>query len=142
VLGSDPATAALLAASGTEYERLGGRVDVDPSRLAFSQLGVQTRLFTAATDGGLTRDGVIDVNGHITLGPELTQAVLAAAPALRAALERRGAAAEQIALPFTLAGRWPDVALRVDVASTLRTAASALDPRRLAWSLQRPLARG
>jgi len=142
VLGSDPAAAAVLAADATEYERLGGRVNVDPARLAFSQLGVQTRLFTAATDGGLTRDGVIDVSGRITLGPELTQAVLAAAPALRAALERRGTAAAQIALPFTLAGRWPDVALRVDVASTLRTAASALDPRRLAWSLQRPLARG
>jgi hypothetical protein len=78
----------------------------------------------------------------ITLGPKLTEALLAAAPALRSALEKSGAPSDAIALPFALEGRWPDVALSVDVASTLRTAGRSIDPRRLAWSLRLPLIRG
>jgi hypothetical protein len=141
-LADEPATAAELAAATTGYQRLGGRVEIDRVRLAFAELGAQTRLFTAVTSGGVARDGHIDVNGKVNLGPELTQALLAAAPALGAALEKGGAPRDAIALPFALEGRWPDVVLRVDVASTLRNAGRAIDPRRLVWSLRRPLARG
>jgi hypothetical protein len=141
-LAATPGAAAVLAASATDYRRLGGTVAIDPDRLTFSDLGVQTRLLAATTEGDLTRDGRIDARGSVTLGPELTQALLAAAPALRPALERSGEASDAIALPFVLAGRWPDVSLRVDVAATLASAARALDPRRLAWSFLRSPARG
>lgn len=131
-------TAAVLARSATDYERLGGTVSVEDGGLAFSSLGVETDLFGATTDGRIAADGGVDVTGRVVLAPSLSAALVAAAPAFGPIVARQ----EQVAFPFQLRGRWPDVHLEVDVAATLAKVAFELDPRRLAWALRPPGARG
>jgi hypothetical protein len=137
-LTGDAATAAVLARAATDYDRIGGTVSVEAGGLAFSSLGLETHLFGATTDGRLSADGGVDVTGRLVLTAELSRALASVAPALGPIVARR----EQVAFPFALRGRWPDVRLQIDVASTLEEVAVALDPRRLAWALRLPKVRG
>jgi hypothetical protein len=138
VLDGRADTAAVLARAATDYDRLGGTVSVAAGGLAFTGLGVATKLFGATIDGRISAGGGVDVTGRVALTPALSAALAAAAPALGPLVARR----EEVTFPFELRGRWPDVRLEVDVAATLAEVAFELDPRRLAWALRLPRTRG
>jgi hypothetical protein len=123
-----PALAATLALDATPFEDISGSVRIASGDLSFEELAVETALFKASAAGSLTRAGAVDARGTLTLTPAATTAIAQLVP--QAA--RLFGAGSTLEVPFTVAGTWPGVQVKVDVRTALARLARPLDPRRLA----------
>jgi hypothetical protein len=123
-----PALAAVLALDATPFEDISGDVTVAQGAVTFDGLQVATSLFAAKATGSVSRVGALDAHGTVTLTPAATAAIVALVPAS----ERMFAAGGKLDVPFAIAGRWPDVDLRIDVRTAIAGLMAPLDPRLLA----------
>jgi AsmA-like C-terminal region/Putative zinc-finger len=135
-----PALAALAAGDETTFAEIHSPVTIVSSRMRADDLFASTTGFAVAGHGSLALDGRVDFQGEVTASESITREILALAPGAGSLVGERG----EIAIPFRVAGTWPDVRVAVDVE---RLAARTLLRDRLArlfgWlmpALARPFA--
>ncbi|MBY0274614.1 hypothetical protein K2Z84_04670, partial [Candidatus Binatia bacterium] len=127
-----PALAAALAGDATPFEDISGDVSIAQGNVTFEGLQVETSLFQAKATGSVSRGGALDAHGTVALSPAATAAIVALVPQS----QRMFGAGGTLEVPFSVAGRWPDVDLRVDVRTAIARLMAPLDPRRLAIGLR------
>src|SRR5262249_41062179 len=121
---STPALGAALAGDATPFEDISGSVTIASGNLSFKDLAVETPLFQASAAGSLSRSGALDARGTVALTPAATAAVVALLPEARSVFGAGG----KLEVPFTVAGTWPNVQVKVDVRTALARLARPLDP--------------
>ena len=123
-----PALAAALSLDATPFQDISGEVTIAQGNVTFEGLNVETALFQAKATGSVSRGGALDAHGTVSLTPAATAAIVALVPQS----ERMFGAGGKLEVPFSLAGRWPDVDVRVDVRTAIARLMAPLDPRLLA----------
>lgn len=123
-----PALASALSLDATPFQDISGDVTIAQGNVTFDALNVETPLFQAKATGSVSRGGALDAHGTVTLTPAATAAIVALVPQS----ERMFGAGGKLEVPFSLAGRWPDVDVRVDVRTAIARLMAPLDPRLLA----------
>lgn len=123
-----PALAVALASDATPFEDISGNVTIAQGNVTFEGLQVDTSLFQAKATGSVSRGGALDAHGTVALTPAATAAIVALVPRSQGMFASGGT----LEVPFSLAGRWPDVDVRVDVRTAIARLMAPLDPRRLA----------
>lgn len=123
-----PALASALSLDATPFQDIGGSVAVANGAVTFDALAVDTPLFQAKAAGSVSRGGALDAHGTVTLTPAATAAIAALVPDA----QRLFAAGDKLEVPFSLAGRWPEVDVKIDVRTAIARLAAPLDPRKLA----------
>lgn len=127
-----PALAAALAGDATPFQDISGDVSIAQGNVTFEGLQVETSLFQAKATGSVSRGGALDAHGTVALSPAATAAIVALVPQS----QRMFGAGGTLEVPFSVAGRWPDVDLRVDVRTAIARLMAPLDPRLLAIGLR------
>jgi len=122
-----PALAAVLALDATPFEDISGAVALAGGSVTFEGLAVETSLFQASAMGSVSRAGAIEAVGTLALTPAATAAIVALLPEA----QRLFGAGAKLEVPFSIAGNWPDVAVRVDVHTAIARWVAPLDPRSL-----------
>lgn len=123
-----PALASALSLDATPFQDISGDVTIAQGNVTFEGLNVETALFQAKATGSVSRGGALDAHGTVSLTPAATAAIVALVPQS----ERMFGAGGKLEVPFSLAGRWPDVDVRVDVRTAIARLMAPLDPRLLA----------
>ena len=123
-----PALASALSLDTTPFEDISGDVTIAQGSVTFEGLQVATALFAAKATGSVSRGGALDAHGTVSLTPAATAAIVALVPES----QRMFGAGGRLEVPFSLAGRWPDVDVRVDVRTAIARLLAPLDPRLLA----------
>lgn len=123
-----PALASALSLDATPFRDISGNVTIAQGNVTFEGLQVETTLFQAKATGSVSRGGALDAHGTVSLTPAATAAIVALVPQS----ERMFGAGGKLEVPFSLAGRWPDVDVRVDVRTAIARLMAPLDPRLLA----------
>lgn len=123
-----PALAAALGGDATPFQDISGDVTIAQGNVTFEGLHVGTSLFQAKATGSVSRGGALDAHGTVALTPAATAAIVALVPQS----QRMFGAGGTLEVPFSVAGRWPDVDVRVDVRTAIARLMAPLDPRRLA----------
>jgi hypothetical protein len=123
-----PALAAVLAHSATPFEDISGDVTVAQGAVTFDGLQIATSLFAAKATGSVARSGALDAHGTVSLTPAATAAIVTLVPQSQQMFGAGG----KLDVPFSIAGRWPDVDVRVDVRTAIARLLAPLDPRLLA----------
>lgn len=122
-----PALAAVLAASSTSFEDITGEVAIAHGAVTFEELAVDTPLFQASAAGSVSRAGALEMHGTLALTPAATAAIVAILPETQRMFDASG----KLAVPFSVAGAWPDVSVKVDVRTAVAQLAAPIDPRKL-----------
>ena len=123
-----PALASALSLDTTPFDDISGDVTIAQGSVSFEGLQVATALFEAKATGSVSRAGALDAHGTVALTPAATAAIVALVPES----QRMFGAGGRLEVPFSLAGRWPDVDVRVDVRTAIARLLAPLDPRLLA----------
>ncbi len=122
-----PALAAVLTSNVTAFEDIAGTVAIAGGAVTFDGLAVETSLFQASAAGSVSRAGAIEAHGTLTLTPTATAAIVALLPET----QRMFGGGGKLEVPFSVAGAWPDVDVKVDVRSAVARLVAPLDPRTL-----------
>jgi len=123
-----PALAAVLTSNVTAFEDIAGSVAiVAGGAVTFDGLAVETSLFQASAAGSVSRAGAIEAHGTLTLTPTATAAIVALLPET----QRMFGGGGKLEVPFSVAGAWPDVNVKVDVRSAVARLVAPIDPRTL-----------
>jgi hypothetical protein len=122
-----PALAATLSLHTTPFEDISGSVTIASGKVSFQDLAIDTPLFQASAAGSLSHVGAMDVAGTVALTPAATAAIVQLLPDARSVF----GAATRLEVPFTVAGTWPNVRVKVDVRTALARLTRPLDPRGL-----------
>lgn len=122
-----PALAAVLALDATPFEDITGAVAIAGGTVSFDGLAVATSLFQANAVGSVSRAGAIEAQGTVALTPAATAAIVALLPET----QRLFGAGAKLEVPFSVAGAWPDVDVKVDVRTAVARLLAPWDPRKL-----------
>lgn len=106
-----PHLGALLARRDTPFDEISTPVVVRRFGLQATGLVARGEGFEVRGGGTLEGSGAVDFNGTLAVAPELASELIAVAPTAGALLDENG----ELAIPFEVAGTWPDVKARVDV---------------------------
>ena len=123
-----PALGQVLSTDTTAFEDFSCAITIANGAVSFDDLNFETALFQAKATGSVSRGGALDAHGTVSLTPAATAAIVALVPQS----ERMFGAGGKLEVPFSLAGRWPDVDVRVDVRTAIARLMAPLDPRLLA----------
>jgi len=123
-----PALASALSLDATPFDDISGDVTIAEGSVGFAGLQVATSLFAATATGSVSRGGALEAHGTVALTPAATAAIAALVPESQRMFGTGG----RLEVPFSLAGRWPDVDVRVDVRTAIARLMAPLDPRLLA----------
>ena len=123
-----PALASALSLDATPFDDISGDVTIAEGSVGFAGLQVATALFAATATGSVSRGGALEAHGTVALTPAATAAIAALVPESQRMFGTGG----RLEVPFSLAGRWPDVDVRVDVRTAIARLMAPLDPRLLA----------
>jgi len=103
--------AVVLTGTDTPFDSIRSAVKVHRSELSARDLRAHGQGFEVLGDGSLDSSGVVDFSGSLVVSTDISAELVAIAPLARKLLDAKG----QLAIPFEVAGSWPDLQPRVDL---------------------------
>lgn len=102
---------AVLASTDTFFDEIRSSVNLRQAGLSARDLRARMQGFQVMGGGSLGRTGEVDFAGTMLVSAKISADLIALAPVANRLLDEEG----QLAIPFRIAGAWPDLQPRVDL---------------------------